>query len=257
MKHLNECARQEANSFIFDVVSNLKKWMSDNDIDRNDTYMLYLLDMEKEDFDMLLNDTVTDMAISDAIKLFVLFKKPLTEWRRISKERPWKATTTSNVSEDKKTSENFKSDIESFAEKIAPEIGSDKDEVIESQKYAKFDMNNIHDDYEDALSEVENEMFNGSGDIMSKTPDELRKILIKNHWNNEFDLDSNSISQLRLFLFNKLKDAVNDKMEEKNNGFKTLIDKKINDGDGRLVVASIEDEKEALDWLNKLLKTWC
>lgn len=223
MKHLNECARKEANSFIFDVVSNLKKWMADNDIERNDPYMLYLLDMEKEDFDMLLNDAVTDMAISDAIKLKVLVKKTLTEWRRISKETPWKTTT---LSKEKKTTNNFNSDIESFAEKIAPEICVNKDEVLDSQKYAKFDMNNIHDDYEDALSEVENEMFNGSGDIMSKTPDELRKILIKNHWNNEFDLDSNSISQLRLFLFNKLKDAVNDKMEEKNNGFKTLIDKK-------------------------------
>lgn len=231
--------------------------MSHNGIDKNDPYMLYLLDMEKEDFDTLFNDTVTDMPLSDAVKVFVLLKKPLAEWRRISKETPWKTTTSSNVSEGKKPIDDFKSDIESFAEKIAPEIGTDKDEVLESQKYAKFDMNNIHDDYEDALSEVENEMFNGSGDIMSKTPDELRKIIIKNHWNNEFDLDSNSISQLRLFLFNKLKDAVNDKMEEKNNGFKTLIEKKFNDGDGRLVVASIEDEKEAIEWLNKLLKTWC
>lgn len=255
MKHLNELAQQEANSFIFEAVSKLKKWMSENNIERDDTCMTYLLDMEKKDFDSLLNDTVTDMAVSDIMKLKVLVEKSLSDWRNISKKIPFKTVIQlSNADSSKK---NLKSDIESFAEKIAPEIGIDKDEILNTKKYAKFDMNNIHDDYEEALKEVENEMFNGSGDIMSKTTDELKKILNKNHWNNEFDLDSSSVNQLRSFLFHKLESAVNDRIERKNKGFKSFVDNKLKDGEGRAIIASIEDEKEAMEWLYKLLKTWC
>lgn len=125
----------------------------------------------------------------------------------------------------KHTNDEIDEFIENVNKNLPESCQIDHEEAIKAKEVFDEDLNKAaSSDYDKAAKEANIELFGTDRDLNSLTISELKYLIYKNHWDNEFDLNMLNHRQTVLsFLYHKLEDKVVEKIHKKNNIKKDAI----------------------------------